>query len=538
MKEYDYIVVGGGSSGCVAAARLIENTDKTVLVLEAGPRNTHPLIDMPAGALKLVGGDQFMTHHRSVPQEHLGGRQHDIPQARVFGGGSSINGMVYMRGRPSDYDEWNKSLRCKNNGVDWSWYTVLKNMRAIEGNARLNGELHNVEGPLKVSDPGYVDDFSRWFIQAVQAKGEPFNPDFNGKSQRGTGFYQYTYHKGKRSNAATVFLEPLEGNPRLTIKCNAQVGCIGIENGRATSVTYVQNGNECTVSGKAEIILGAGALITPKILMHSGIGPTSELSKHGIPQKVDLPGVGENLTDHPEITIVGIANGKYGYYKQADGWRMLKNGLQFKLFGTGPVTSSGFEAGAIINPITPDETPTLQAYCVPAIYVDRGLECEVEDTYGMTISFILQKPKSRGTVRLRSSDPYDAPLVSPNLLFDKGDMAQMITGLRYFLDVFRTAPLANKIKKIALPMSETDNDLEDYCRRFVKTNYHPVGTCKMGADQDQMAVLDARMRVRGVSGLRVCDVSCAPSIVAANTNAAALMVGGRCAEFIVGELKY
>lgn len=536
MEHVDYIVVGGGSSACVAAARLIEKTSKSVLVLEAGPRNKHPHIDMPAGIFKLVGGDRFMTHHRSVPQAHLGGRQQDIPQARVLGGGSSINGMVYMRGRPADYDAWHEELRGNNDGADWSWSTVLRHMTAIEGNARLNDDLHGADGPLKVSDPGHVDDFSRWFIQAVQAKGEPFNPDFNGKSQRGAGFYQYTYYKGQRCSAANAFLEPLEGDPRLTVKCGAQVGRVLIEDGRAAGVCYRQNGAEHTVRANAAVILGAGTLVTPKILMHSGIGPAEELAKHGIEQILDLPGVGANLIDHPEMTMVGLANGKYGYFKQGEGWRMLKNGLQFKLFGSGPVTTSGFEAGAIINPVDPDGTPTLQGYCVPAVYVDRGAENAVQNTYGMTISFILQKPKSRGTVRLGSADPYDAPLVSPNLLLEQADMRQMIAGLHYFLDVFRTPPLADKIKEIALPESETDDALEQYCRNFVKTNYHPVGTCKMGADQDRMSVLDARMRVRGVSGLRICDVSCAPDIVAANTNAAALMVGDRCANFIVEDL--
>lgn len=314
------------------------------------------------------------------------------------------------------------------------------------------------------------------------------------------------------------------------------MGRVLIEDGRAVGVCYRQNGAEHTVRANAAVILGAGTLVTPKILMHSGIGPAEELAKHGIEQIVDLPGVGANLIDHPEMTMVGLANGKYGYFKQGEGWRMLKNGLQFKLFGSGPVTTSGFEAGAIINPVDPDDTPTLQSYCVPAVYVDRGAENAVENTYGMTISFILQKPDSRGTVRLGSADPYDAPLVSPNLLLEETDMRQMIVGLRYFLDVFRTPPLADKIKKIALPKSETDEALEDYCRKFVKTNYHPVGTCKMGADRDRMSVLDARMRVRGVAGLRVCDLSSAPNIVAGNTNAAALMVGDRCANFILDEL--
>lgn len=532
-EEYDYIVVGGGSAGCVAAARLVTRGDCRVLLLEAGHSHHHPLLDMPPGIFKMINSSKYMRYHTTVPQEHLDGRAHDIPQGHVLGGGSSVNAQVYMRGRPSDYDEWNDILRGNNDGADWSWNAVLRHFRGMEGNNRLHNDRHGIDGPLLVSDPGHVNEFSRWFVQAVQTMGEPFNADFNGPSQRGVGFYQFMNRNGRRSSAAYAFVEPLRKDGRLTVRLNAEVSRVIVENGVAVAVAYRAKGREQIAYCRGEVIVSSGALVTPKLLMLSGIGPADHLKEHGIECLVDLPGVGANLIDHPEVPITGVANGRYGYFRQGVGWRMLKNGLQFKLFGSGPVTSAGLEAGAFVNPTERDGVPTIQAFCVPIVYLDRDTRTSMKDTYGLTITTVVVKPKSRGFVKLRSADPAALPLVSPHLLKEEDDMREMIAGQRFFIEAFRTEPLKSRIANVQLPVKDDEESLRLHCKRFVKTNYHPAGTCKMGADGDPMAVLDARMRVRGVAGLRVCDMSAVPNINAGNTNAPAMMLGDRCADFIL-----
>jgi choline dehydrogenase len=535
QERYDHIVVGGGSSGCVAAARLV-SAGARVLLLEAGHSHRHPLLDMPPGIFKMIHGSKFMRYHHTAPQEHLGGRVHDIPQGNVLGGGSSVNAQVYMRGRPSDYDEWDAMLRGENDYPGWGWRDVLPHFRNMEGNNRLHDERHGADGPVLVSDPGYIDDVSRWFVQSVQALGVPFNHDFNGQRQNGVGFYQFTNRGGKRSSAAYAFIEPLKDNPKLTLRLHAQVRRIELEHGRAVGVIYRdRDGGEKRAFADGEVIVASGALMTPQLLMLSGVGPAEQLKMNGIACLADLPGVGENLIDHPEVPMIAKANGPYGYYKQGIGWRMLRNGLHFKLFGTGPITSAGVEAGAFVNPSNPEGEPTIQAFCVPIVYLDRDIPGLVEDGYGVTITTVLVKPKSRGFVRLRSADPNDMPVVSPNLLKDPADGRAMADGQRFFLRAFGQSPLKERIERVAIP---DPSDLSDeailaHCRRSVKTNYHPSGTCRMGASQDRLAVLDAKLRVRGVDNLRVCDLSAMPNINAGNTNAPAMMLGARCAEFLL-----
>jgi choline dehydrogenase len=536
-ERFDYIVVGGGAAGCVVAATLVREGRARVLLLEAGHSHRHPLLDMPPGIFKMINGSKFMRYHQTVPQEHLDGRVHDVPQGHVLGGGSSVNAQVYMRGRPSDYDEWHELLRGDNDYPGWRWSDVLPHFRGMEDNDRLQDERHGVGGPLLVSDPGHIDQVSRWFVQTVQAMGEPFNPDFNGPTQRGVGFYQFMNRRGKRSSSAYAFLAPLAGNPNLTVRLNAPVRRIDLAGGRAVGVTYRDaRGDDRQVLAEREVIVAAGALVTPQLLMLSGIGPVEQLRAYGIPCVADLPGVGENLIDHPEVPIVAMANGPHGYYRQGVGWRMVRNGLQFKLLGKGPILSSGVEAGAFVNPADPQAEPSIQAFCVPIVYLDRDTLGLVEDTYGLTITTVVVKPRSRGFVRLRSSSPDDMPLVSPQLLRDPVDARTMIEGQRFFLRAFRTKPLADRVARIAIPdpADVSDEALLKHCRRFVKTNYHPSGTCRMGASGDPMAVLDSRLRVRGVEGLRICDLSAMPNINAGNTAAPAMMLGSRCAAFILG----
>ncbi len=535
-NEYDHIVIGGGSSGCVAAARLVSEGKRRVLLLEAGHSHHHPLLDMPPGIFKLINGSKYMTYHQTVPQSHLSNRVHDIPQGNVLGGGSSVNAQCYIRGRPSDYDEWDRIVRGSNDGADWAWKNVVNHFTRMESNNRLHNQLHGVEGPLLVSDPGHINEVSRWFVQTVQEKGEPFNHDFNGETQRGVGFYQFMNRSGKRSSTAYAYIEPLEKDPKITVQLHCKVQKINIQNARACSVTYQdKTGAVKTVYSNSEVILAAGALISPKLLMLSGIGPADHLLSHGIKPILDLPGVGQNLIDHPEVPVISLANGPYGYYKQAKGWRMLKNGLQFLMFGTGPITTTGFEAGAFINPIEPSEPPTIQAFCVPVVYLDRDLLQVFNEDFGVTITTVLVKPKSRGTVELRSSNPNDMPLVSPNLLKEPDDMKIMIEGQRYFRDVLQSGQLGQRIKKVIAPAGSdlSDTAMTEHCKKFVKTNYHPSGTARMGGQNDPNAVLDSRLAVRGVENLRICDMSAVPNIIAGNTNAAAMMLGDRCADFIL-----
>lgn len=534
LNEYDHIVVGGGAAGCVAAARLVQ-AGRRVLLLEAGHSHHHPLLDMPPGIFKMINGSKYMRYHHTEPQEHLGGRVHDIPQGNVLGGGTSVNAQVYMRGRPSDYQEWDDLLRGNNAGVRWDWDSILPHFRGMEGNNRLYDERHNSDGPLLVSDPGHIDDVSRWFVQTMQGLGLPYSADFNGPSQKGVGFYQFMNRRGKRSSAAYAFIEPLLNNPRLTLRLNAAVSRIIVEGGCATGVVYRDRSGEQTARAASDIIVASGALVSPKLLMLSGLGPANELRGHGIEVRADLPGVGQNLIDHPEVPILATANGPYGYFSHTDGWRMVMHGIQFKLFGTGMVTSAGVEAGAFVNPLDPDAEPMIQAFCVPFVYLDRDLLKLIKPTYGVTITTVVTKPKSRGTVKLLSADPADMPVVSPNLLRHPEDMAMMVAGQRYFIRAFQNPPLGDRIDRILRP-DPTDLDdeaLAAHCRLMVKTNYHPAGTCRMGPDGDRLAVLDAAMRVRGIDNLRVADMSACPNINSGNTAAPAMMLGDRCASFIL-----
>ena len=537
MESFDHIVIGGGSSGSVAAARLVEGGAR-VLLLEGGHHHRHPLLDMPPGVFKLLkNGSKFFRTHKSTPQPQLNGRQTDIPQGNVLGGGSTVNGQAYVRGRPQDYDGWHEVLRGNNDAVSWEWEAVLPHFKRLEGNRRLNDDLHGTDGPLTVSDPGHIDDMARWFVQALQAQGEPFNPDFNGKTQRGAGFFQFTYNQGQRISAAYAFLDPLKDNPNLTIRLKCAVQRIEIENGRAVGVVYKdKSGTSHTVRAKGEVILSAGALDTPQLLMLSGLGPADHLRDHDIDVVEDLPGVGQNLLDHPDVSIVARANGKFGYFKQDRGWNMLRNGLEFKLFRRGLITTTGLEAACFVNPTDPEALPTHEAYCIPVMYLNAEQAKTIPEDYGVSIQMVLLKPHSRGDVRLASGNPGDMPLVNPNFLSDSRDMDEMIKGLRYFRETLNQKPLADRINAVVSPTEYSDAALAEHCRQVVKTNFHPAGTAKMGADGDPMAVLDARMRVRGIEGLRVCDMSAVPDIPAGNTNAPAMVLGDRCADMVLGRI--
>ena len=533
-KSSDYIVVGGGASGCALTNKLL-NANQSVTLIEAGYSHHNFLLDAPAGFFKLVNDSKYATYHKTNPQKHLGNRENIVPQGNVLGGGTSINAQVYMRGREEDYNEWNDILRVNNDNVKWDWETILSYFKEMENNSRLKNKYHNNTGKLKVSDSPHVDPLSYDFIESVASLGVDKTTDFNGEHQRGVGLYQFMNRNGKRSSAAYAFVEPELKNPLLSLLLRTSVKEIIIENEKAIGV-IIENtkGNEEKIFANKEIILASGSFITPKILMLSGIGDEEELSKFSIKCKNNLSGVGKNLMDHPECPLIAKANGKYGYYKQGDGWRMLKNGLEFILFGSGRVNSTGVEAGAFVNPLNPNDLSYIQAFFVPGIYMNSDTIGVIDDDYGMSITTVMTKPKSRGYVKLKSSNFKDQPEIELNLLKHEDDLKMMMAGQRFFLEALKQGPLSKKVERIIVPNTDnlTDENLEKHCRRFVRTNYHPSGTAKMGADNDKMSVLDSKLRVRGINNLRVCDLSAMPNINSGNTSAPAMMLGLRCGDFL------
>jgi len=531
--RYDFIIAGGGSSACVAATRLVRDFGCRVLLIERGPARAASIMRMPAGYLKYLARDDFLEMHRTVPQQRLGGRAPIVPQAKVLGGGSAVNAMVYMRGQPEDYDAWDAYL---GKGSGWSYGDVLPHFKVLERNTRLNNAYHGIDGELLVSDPGSLCDMTQDFILAAQEMGHPYNPDFNGERQSGVGIMQHTMGRkdnGRmvRCDAVSAFLSQVFDDPRLTVVTNALVTKILIENGRAIGVEYNHRGQTLRAHADREVLVAAGTYNTAKLLMLSGLGPADHLKRHGVRVVADLPGVGANLQDHHEVPVIASTNRPSGYFGQDRGWRMLRNGLQYILFGTGPVTTTGIEACLFYDP-DGGERPTIQLYCAPIVYLDRDVS-SAKPTYGVTLTSCLLRPKARGSVRLRSANPADKPLVDANFFGDPDDLRLTLASLRLARQLLATKPIGPKIAEELLPGASiaSEEALVEYCGRTVKTNYHPSGSARMGPDDDPMAVLDHRMRVRGIANLRVIDCSAIPFIPSANTNAAALMLGHRAAEF-------
>ena len=530
--DYDYIIAGGGSSACVAATRLVRDFGARVLLIERGPARTHWLMRMPAGYMKFLARDDFLEMHQTVPQEQLDGRAPIVPQAKALGGGSAVNAMVYMRGQREDYDGWDSFL---GGGSGWSYADMLPHFRRLERNTKFNNEYHGISGGLWVSDPGFKAEMTDAFMLAAQGCGIPHNPDFNGERQSGVGLMQNTIGRNRRCDAVRAFLSQVQDSPNLDIITGALVTRIVIENGRAVGVEYSRRGKRATVWTDGEVLVATGTYNTAKLLMLSGIGPADQLGRHGIGCAADLPGVGENLQDHHEVPLICSMNRPAGYFRQDRGWRMIRNGLQFLLFNSGPVSTIGVEACAFHDP-DGGERPTIQLYCAPIVYLDRDFT-DLKPTHGVTLTSCLLRPKARGTVRLRSADPFDKPVVDCNFFGEPDDLRLTIKAVRFARDLLATEPAASLISGELLPGRDTttDDGLRTYSNRTVKTNYHPVGTARMGKDDDPMAVVDASLRVRGIDGLRVIDCSVMPFIPSGNTNAPAMAVADRAVSIIRGQ---
>ncbi|KAA6100378.1 MULTISPECIES: GMC family oxidoreductase [unclassified Pantoea] len=534
MKEYDYIVVGGGSAGCIVAARLVSEGNARVLLLEAGRDEYHPVLKMPAGYMKFLASDRFLTMHQTEAQPQLNGRGVIVPQAKVLGGGSTVNAMVYMRGHKQDYADWNQALG--DQGIDWSWEALLPHFTAIEDNDHLGAPNHGVGGPMKVSHLGHFSPLSRAYVKTLQGLGIPYTADFNSGNPSGVGFMQHTIDGQTRQRCSVVdaFINPLRHDARLTLVTGAQVEEVLFDGTCASGVRYRQDGQPQQARASREVILAAGAYQTPKLLMLSGIGPQEQLKQHGIAVRHALPGVGKNLQDHYEVPVVASTRGAFGYYGQDRGWPMVKAGLQYLLFKSGPVTTTGVETCAFFDPLDFTATPTIQMFCVPTVYLDRDV-MGADPGDGVTVNSLLLRPKATGEVTLRDNNASSLPVIDTQIFGHPDDLARTLAGFRFARQVLAAAPIREMVNQEIFPGAEVTSDdaISAHCRRMVKTGYHPVGTCRMGHDDDPLAVLHDDLRVRGVQRLRVVDASMMPNIISGNTNAVVMAVAHRAAELVL-----
>ena len=524
---YDYVIVGGGSAGCVLAARLSETSAKVCLI-EAGGRDTNPYIHMPVGFARMTTGP-LTWGLTTAPQKHVNGREIPYAQARVLGGGSSINAQVFTRGHPSDYDRW-----VEEGAEGWGFRDIQKYFLRSEGNSVLAGGWHGTDGPISVSNLPDPQVVTRAFVQSCQEFGMAYNPDFNGEHQEGAGFYQTTTRNNRRCSAAVGYLRPALGRTNLTVITGALVLRIVFEGKRAVGVEYDLAGQVQVARADSEVIVTSGAIGSPKLLMLSGVGPAAVLGSHGIKVTQDLPGVGQNLTDHFGIDIVAELKGHDSLDKYNKLPWMVWAGIEYALFNAGPVTSNVVEGGAFWHSGAGLPYPDLQFHFLAGAGAEAGVPSVSPGKSGVTLNSYTLRPKSRGSVTLRSADPRDKPIVDPNFLAEPEDLRIGIEGVRISREVFRQPALQKYISALRYPDDgvQTPAQFADYARQYGRTSYHPVGTCRMGSDD--LAVLDPQLRVRGLDGLRICDSSAMPSLIGSNTNAPTIMIGERAADLIRG----
>jgi len=524
---YDYIITGAGPAGCVLANRLSEDPDMRVLLLEAGGGDWNPLFHMPAGFAKMTKGVASWGWE-TVPQKHMKGRVLRYTQAKVMGGGSSINAQLYTRGNAADYDLWAREDGCEG----WSYREILPYFKRAEDNQRFADDYHSYGGPLGVSMPVSALPICDAYIRAGQELGIPYNHDFNGRQQAGIGFYQLTQRNRRRSSASLSYLSPIRGRKNLTIRTGERVARIALEGTRAVGVEVVTGSGVETIRADREVLVSSGAIGSPKLLLQSGIGPAEHLTSVGVSVKHDLPGVGSNLQDHLDLFVICECTGDHTYDGVAKLHRTLWAGLQYVLFRSGPVASSLFETGGFWYANPDARSPDIQFH----LGLGSGIEAGVEKlkNAGVTLNSAYLHPRSRGTVRLSSADPAAAPLIDPNYWEDPHDRKMSIEGLKIAREIMQQAALKPYVmaERLPGPKAVSDEDLFDYGCANAKTDHHPVGTCKMGTGTDAVVGLD--LKVRGLEGLRVCDSSVMPRVPSCNTNAPTIMVGEKGADIIRG----
>jgi choline dehydrogenase len=526
-QDFDYIVVGAGSAGSTLAGRLSEDGQSTVLLLEAGPPDDSFWIHLPIGYGKTMWSKTYNWCLETDPEPNMNGRRIYWPRGKTLGGSSSINGLIYIRGQREDYDHW-----AALGNVGWSYADVLPYFIKSESNQRGAGPYHGADGPLSVSDIGDKDELIEAFIAGATHIGVPATNDFNGRHQEGAGYYQLTTRNGWRCSTATAFLKPARGRKNLRIETRAQATGLLIEQGRAVGIRYQQGGVEKTCRCRGEVLLTAGAIHSPQLLQLSGIGPAPLLQRLGIPVVHHLPGVGENLQDHLQIRLIFECTRPITTNDAMNSWLgQAKLGLQWLLHRSGPLAVGINQGGCFMQTLPgPTRRPDVQFH-VATLSADMA-GGKVHPFSGFTMSVCQLRPESRGHIRVRSTNPFEPPEIQPNYLDTEHDREVAVAGVKAARAIAAAPAMQPYVKREVKPGPEAhdDADLMEFCRNNGATIFHPSGTCRMGSDS--LAVVDERLRVHGIRGLRVVDCSVMPTLLSGNTNAPAIMMAEKAADMI------
>lgn len=527
--QADYVIVGAGSAGCVLANRLSADPSVRVVLLEAGGKDWNPWIHIPIGYFKTIHNPAMDWCYRTEPDPGLNGRSIEWPRGKVLGGSSSLNGLLYVRGQPQDYDRW---AQMGNRG--WAWDDVLPLFKRSERNERGGDAFHGDQGNLSVSDMRIQRPITDAWVAAAQAAGYRFNPDYNGQDQEGVGFFQLTARNGRRCSAAVAFLHPVKSRPNLRIITHARVERVNITDTRATGVTYRDKGGIAhVVTARREVILSGGSINSPQLLMLSGIGEAAQLSEHGIDVVADLPGVGKNLQDHLQARLVYKCHEPTLNDEVSTLAGKARIALKYLMFRSGPMTMAASLATGFMKTRPDMKTPDIQFHVQPLSAENPGKGADRFSAFTMSVCQL--RPESRGEIRLASADGQAYPRIIPNYLSTHTDCRTLVEGINIARRIARHAPLTSKISAEYRP--HADLPMDDYeatlgwARNNTASIYHPTGTCKMGSDK--MAVVDDQLRVHGISGLRVADCSIMPEIVSGNTNAPAIMIGEKASDLIL-----